>query len=152
MGLDPQYNAVTDSYAASALALFKTVLGYEGLTLDGALLAKQKQLTEKLDTSSWRGQLNSSTLTGRALLLSESDAGARAFLTAVPRGITQMEPAVFVVEVSQRLGLADAASDGWCPLCDGVLDRHSYHASTCVAGGERSARHNSVRDRLCWWA
>lgn len=88
--VDPRYNAVTDSHATSALALFKAALwSDEGLTLDAALAAKQKQLTQQLDGSPWRNQLASSTIAGRASLLSENDAGARAFLTAVPRGVTQ---------------------------------------------------------------
>ena len=34
----------------------------------------------------------------------------------------------------------------------GILDRHGLHASMCVAGGERSQRHNAVRDLVCAWA
>ncbi|CAE7200052.1 nipblb [Symbiodinium natans] len=63
-----------------------------------------------------------------------------------------MEPAVFVTELRHRLLVADAAEDTWCPKCDGVLDRHSLHAGSCVAGGERTLRHNAVRNLVCSWA
>ena len=49
------------------------------------------------------------------------------------------------------MGVPDAADDLWCPLCDGVLDRYNHHAATCVAGGERTLRHNAVRDVLFAW-
>ena len=63
-----------------------------------------------------------------------------------------MEPAHFVSEVRARLGVPDASHDAWCPRCDAVLDRHSVHASMCVAGGERNQRHNSLRDLVHGWA
>ena len=49
-----------------------------------------------------------------------------------------MESAAFIVELRQRLGAPDAASDAWCPLCQGVMDTHSLRASTCTGGGERT--------------
>ena len=95
----------------------------------------QKQLTTALDNTSWEAQLSSSTLTGRALLLSEAAPGARAFLAAGPHGLLRIEPAIFVTELRHRLGLPDAAEDTWCPQCNGVLDRFSLHAGACSAGG-----------------
>ena len=62
-----------------------------------------------------------------------------------------MEAAAFTLELRQRLNLPDAMEDCRCPLCDGVLDRYSHHAATCVAGGERIQRHNAVRDLLFTW-
>ena len=48
------------------------------------------------------------------------------------------------MELRRRLGVADAP----CPKCDGVLDKFSLHAGTCAAGGERTQRHNALRDLL----
>ncbi|CAK9052503.1 Uncharacterized protein SCF082_LOCUS28710, partial [Durusdinium trenchii] len=80
-------------------------------------------------------------------------AGARAFLAAAPSGRrTRMEPALFITELSQRLGMTEAARDGWRPQCDAVLDKFSYHSASCVAGGERVQRHNALRDHLFLWA
>ena len=44
------------------------------------------------------------------------------------------------------------SADTWCPKCDGVLDKFSLHAGTCAAGGERTQRHNALRDLLASWA
>ena len=62
-----------------------------------------------------------------------------------------MEPAVFVTEVRARLKIADADNDAWCPLCDAVLDCHSYHAGMCAAGGERTQRLHAIRDLVYDW-
>ena len=39
-----------------------------------------------------------------------------------------------------------------CPRCDGVLDCQGHHSAVCVAGGERTARHNAVCDLVHIWA
>ena len=117
-----------------------------------ALGMKQKALTASLDLSGWARQLGRSSATTCALLRSEAEAGARAFLVATPSGRKRMESAAFVAELRQRLGVPDASADVWCPKCDGVLDARSLHAATCSSGGERTLRHTAVRDLLCWWA
>lgn len=93
-----------------------------------------------------------STLTGRATLLFEASLGGRAFLNALPSGRTRIEPAAFVCELRARLQVPEAEGDVWCPLCDAILDCHSYHAGMCVVGGERTQRHHAVRDLVFAWA
>eukprot|EP00435_Cladocopium_sp_Y103_P074828 s60_g51.t1 len=56
-----------------------------------------------------------------------------------------MEPATFVAEIRQQLGIPDSASDTWCPKCDAVLDAYSHHA------GERALRHSAIRDVVHTW-
>ena len=81
--LDPHYSAIADSHAASALSTYNQVLGTASpLTLETAFSLRQKALTLKLDIASWERQLASSTVAGRAVLLSEAEPGARAFLAA----------------------------------------------------------------------
>ena len=65
----------------------------------------------------------------------EASVGGRAFLAAIPSGRTRMEPAAFISELRARLQIPDADTDAWCPLCDGVLDIHNYHAGMCVWPG-----------------
>ena len=121
------------------------------LTVDVALTKNQKALTMLLDTASWDRQLQTATVVSQAVLRSEAEPGARAFLAAPPSGKTRMEPAVFVTELRQRLGVADASTEAWCPRCDGVLDTLSLHAAVCCAGGERTVRHHALRDILATW-
>ena len=108
--------------------------GAAAITADTALALRQKALTASLDTANWERQLASATLTERA------GSGRR------------MEPAAFVAELRQRLHMPDAPADVWCPRCDGILDTHSHHAGLCTAGGERTLRHNALRDILASWA
>ena len=122
------------------------------LTAPTALMLKQKPLTAGLDNNSWERRLAAGTTAAQAVLRSEAEPGARAFLAAVPNGRKRMEAGVFVAELRQRLGLPDAVLDAWCPRCDCVLDRFSYHAGLCSAGGERTLRHHALRDVLCSWA
>ena len=119
--------------------------------MDTALASKQKVLTSGSDEASWQRHLTIASVTARAVLRSEAEPGARAFLAAVPGGKTRMESAAFIVELRQRLAVPDATSDTWCPQCQGVLDTHSLHAGTCSAGGERTQRHHALRDTLYAW-
>ena len=114
--LDPAYSSAhfaTDPYVLQALSGHNALLS-EALTPEAALAAKQKTLTALADEASWREQLAASLVVGRAVLLSEAEPGARAFLAASPVGRTRMDSAVFVAELRQRLGMPDAASDLWC--------------------------------------
>ncbi|CAE7257961.1 unnamed protein product [Symbiodinium microadriaticum] len=138
--------------AAAADQLNSALQPHQQVTIAAAILKRQKELTELIDTTSWRQQLANSTPTARALLLSEAEVGARAFLAALPRGSCRLEPALFVSELRQRLGVPDAAEDTWCPLCNAVLDRYSHHAALCCAGGERNQRHHALRDLVYHWA
>ena len=152
--LDSAYGSAplaADPYVVQALASYNSALP-QPQQPEAALAAKQKALTSAADEASWQQQLSASTVTGRAVLRSEAEPGARSFLAAIPGGRTRLEPAAFVIELCQRLGVPDASSDAWCPQCQGVLDRFSLHAATCVAGGERTQRHHALRDALCAWA
>eukprot|EP00435_Cladocopium_sp_Y103_P008283 s2492_g2.t1 len=121
------------------------------LTLTTALTHSQKSLTTSIDDHSWGQQLLASPFVAQATLRSECEPGARAFLAAVPTGRKQMPTAVFVAELRHRPLVPEASKDVWRPRCDGVLDVHSYHAHSCVAGPERNLRHHAARDILCHW-
>ena len=151
--LDPSFDrgAVLASTAVSqALSLVNTHLDTQ-LALEVAITKRQRCLTKLLDHAGFQRLLAASPPVAKAMLLSEYEPGARAFLTAVPSGRCRMEPASFVAEVRLRLGIPDSASDTWCPKCDAVLDAYSHHAGLCSVGGERTQRHNAVRDVVCTW-
>ena len=52
---------------------------------------------------------------------------------------------IFRVLLRLRLRLPVAASEDYCPLCDGVADRFGDHARVCPCGGDRTKRHNRLR-------
>lgn len=136
----------------AALAAFNNQVDQaRAITIDAAMASKQQTLSHTLDAAGWDEQLAQASLTDRATLLSEASVGGRAFLSAIPSGRTQMEPAVFTTEIRARLRVTEADHDTWCPLCDAVLDCYSHHAGMCAAGGERTQRHNAVRDLVYDW-
>ena len=138
--------------AAAVLALNAKLPGNRAVTLEAALASTQRELSLRVDSAGWDSMLLTANPTARATLFSEAGAGARAFLSALPAGRTRMEPAIFIAELRVRLRVPEAAADAWCPRCDGVLDCHGHHAGMCVAGGERTQRHNAVRDLVFAWA
>ena len=73
------------------------------------------------------------------------------FLSCVPSGRTRMEPLVFIAELRVRLNVPEASADTWCPRYDTVLDTHGYHSGICSTGGERTLRHNALRDLVFQW-
>ena len=111
-----------------------------------ALAQSQKELSRALDEAAWTTQLAHASAVGKATLHSEAAPGAGGFLSCVPSGRTRMEPLVFIAELRVRLNVPEASADTWCPRCDAVLDTHGYHSGMCSAGGERTLRHNALRD------
>jgi hypothetical protein len=57
-----------------------------------------------------------------------------------------LRPSEFVMALKYRLGVPIYASQGPCPACLRLSDRHGDHALCCGTGGERISRHNSLRD------
>eukprot|EP00439_Symbiodinium_sp_Y106_P071086 s1078_g12.t1 len=137
--IDRAFSAAAVRASPSVMGALQTICrdlpADKSVSLDAALAAKQHDLSERLDNASWQVQL------AQASLVEKAGLGARVFLAAVPSGRTRLEPAVFSAEL-RFLGVPDAARDCWCPLCDGVLDRHSHHSATCVgAAAAAYARH-----------
>ena len=133
-GLDANYGATgLASHAAVLQAAAAVNLRLPQPVAPHLLLGmKQKSVTVLLDKAGWQQQLASTSVVGRAVLHSEAEPGGRAWLAAVPCGRKRQEAAAFVIELRQRLGLADASADAFCPRCEGVLDRFSLHAGrTC---------------------
>ena len=59
-----------------------------------------------------------------------------------------MEASLFRIAVCRRLRQKVVASDNWCPMCGEVLDTFGDHALVCGCKGDRTRRHNRLRDVL----
>jgi len=42
--------------------------------------------------------------------------------------------------------------DVWCPCCDGIMDTFADHALSCCGGGDRTRRHNLIRNEAYYSA
>jgi hypothetical protein len=73
--------------------------------------------------------------------------GAGAWLTANPvEDGREIDAPLFKVALKRRLRVPVFDNDGFCPCCGGVMDRWGDHATVCACGGDRTVRHNAVRD------
>ena len=74
--------------------------------------------------------------------------GAGTWLHAIPSEAlgTKVSPQLFVPMLQRRLRMQVFEKPFHCPLCDGVMDTYADHALTCACGGDRTKRHNLVRN------
>ena len=59
-----------------------------------------------------------------------------------------VEPALYVASLRRWLRIPFAQVDSFCPLCDGIMDAYGDHALTCCGGGDRTRRHNLLRNMV----
>ena len=74
--------------------------------------------------------------------------GAGTWLHAIPSEAlgTKVPPQFFNTMLQRRLRIQIFEEPFFCPLCDGVMDIWADHALTCACGGDRTKRHNLVRN------
>ena len=73
--------------------------------------------------------------------------GAGAWLTAPPtEDGREVAAPLFKVAVKRRLRAPVYDGDSACPCCGGVLDHFGDHALSCECGGDRTIRHNALRN------
>ena len=74
--------------------------------------------------------------------------GAGTWLHAIPSEAlgTKVAPQLYVPMLQRRLRMQVFDEPFFCPCCDGVMDVWADHALTCACGGDRTKRHNLVRN------
>ena len=112
----------------------------------------QKQLSSAIDKRT-HAQLMAqgcATQVQRAHLSLLSASGAGLFLQATPSKTAHldMEPALFIATLRRWLRMPFAEQDVECPCCDGVLDCYGDHALVCCGCGDRTRRHNLLRNMV----
>jgi hypothetical protein len=70
------------------------------------------------------------------------------WLQAVPSEVfgNAIAPSLFRISLQCRLRQPVYDTLSFCPLCDAVLDTFGDHSKTCSCGGDRTSRHNHVRN------
>jgi len=117
-------------------------LGYEKLS--------QKRLSEAVDKRSVAQLRHSACRSQRQHFDLVQAEGAGMYMHATPSKAAKLdnEPALFVGMLRRRLRIPFADKDVECPLCGGVLDSFGDHALVCCAGGDRTRRHNLLRNMV----
>jgi len=73
--------------------------------------------------------------------------GAGAWLTAMPEeDAREMDTVLFRISLLRRLRLRITEQDEACMACGGVMDSWGDHALVCPCQGDRTRRHNILRD------
>jgi hypothetical protein len=126
------------------------VNGNRQLPSGGLSKLSQKELSEAIDErmSARLSAPETTSQARRAHLKLVSASGAGLFLHAVPSKEARLdnEPALYRVMIQRWLRMPLTDQDCECPCCDGVLDRFGDHALVCCGGGDRTRRHNLLRN------
>ena len=80
--------------------------------------------------------------------------GAGQWLHTIPTKALHkdVDPLTFKTQIQRQLRVPIFDSEFFCPLCDGVVDVFGDHCLVCSGGGDRTKRHNLLRNechRLC---
>jgi hypothetical protein len=113
--------------------------------------AKQKRLSGLIDASKVVGikAAQSGDRPYLQHLALQTVHGAGAWLTALPtEEDLRLDPPSFRVTLARRLRLAIQPVDTPCPRCGGLMDRYGDHALTCACSGDRTRRHNALRNQV----
>ena len=118
-------------------------------TPQNILSQPQKRLSDTLDLAGHDQYWQQACLVDQATLTSECQVGAKEFWQVIPsKTLGLAVPAEeFVAEIRSRLCMLESHDDDWCPLCDQVLDARGHHPRMCCAGGDRTRRHNTTRNK-----
>jgi len=140
------------SAAALAVQSFNSTVKQEHrVPVDVPDTLRQKALSEALDDALW-AELHdgaAGNLRRQAHLALLKQEGSGSWLHAVPSPAfdNAMTSAQSKVCLQRRLGLKVRPTPVFCPYCDGICDEYGDHDITCCSGGDRTKRHNRIRNR-----
>jgi hypothetical protein len=141
------------SHIKETKAAFNEGVGQEdslGEEIDMERMA-QKNLSGRRDKRA-RERLDAASLDDpyfRAHLRLAAIPGAGAWLTAMPEeDAREMDSVLFRIALQRRLRMRVTEQDEACMACGGVMDTWGDHALVCPCQGDRTRRHNILRDLL----
>ena len=133
-------------------ALYKeaTIAVVQSQVLDAATLAgdlRQKELSARLDAGQRSSLSSRADSAMKAHMSLTRIPGAGAWLTAHPVDDgREIDSPLFKLAVKRRIRCSVAAEDAVCPCCGQIMDRWGDHAATCMCNGDRTVKHNSIRN------
>ena len=154
--LDPHYSwdprsQQNDSYVALR-DLNARVSPDKQLQPDVALSPRQQTLSEAIDihTLDKIKEENQRNVHYMAHLNLTSASGASSWLHAVPSKAlrTNVDGQLFSIMIQRRLRVPLFEVEFHCPYCDEIVYRFGDHCLTCACGGDRTKRHNLLRNEM----
>ena len=150
--LDRQYDVADRDgglHKADTEADFKAMILESAAWTGSSQLTSQKVWSNLLDAAARKRLLedNSADALFGAHVALCSVPGAAAWLTAMPnQDGREIDAPLFKVALKRRLRVPVFSRDGFCPCCGQVLDKWGDHALTCACSGDRTIRHNAIRN------
>ena len=146
---DPDDHAGGSGRAQAEARLRASVMEAASFSRGDASPLSQKELSSLVDAAKrqllLQGQQGDVFFRTHVALCSVPGAGA--WLTAPPANDgREMDPPLFRVALRRRLRAPVYDTDGHCPSCGQPLDRWGDHALVCACSGDRTIRHNAVRN------
>ena len=152
--LDPSFEWVFSADGSAefrSLATFNTSVGpANSVAVSATEALRQQDLSRLIDDRAVAllGDASVASLSFQAHLKLVSAPDAGRWLHAVPAKDTDniVSPDLFNVMLQRRLRIPIFDSEHFCPQCDGVVDVYGDHCITCCGGGDRTKRHNLLRN------
>ena len=134
-----------------ALSVYNTMVSPEHVvSATTTEVLKQQALSKQIDDRALArlGDPASASLAFQAHLSLVSAPDAGRWLHAVPAkdSDSKVSAELFVLMLKRRLRTPVFESEMFCPLCDDVMDVYGDHALVCCGGGDRTKRHNLIRN------
>ena len=113
---------------------------------------KQQTLSQAIDSRTMETirEANQTNVYFQAHLNHTSASGSGSWLHAVPSKAlrTHVDGQLFRTMVQRWLRVPLHDSEFHCPYCDEIVDRYGDHCLTCACGGDRTRRHNLLRNEV----
>ena len=142
-----------ESNAYHALADYNDQVNINHQLTDDLIVAPRQQvLSQKIDSHTLDSIKNTATnnIYFKAHLNLTTASGAGSWLHAVPAKTLGMhaDPLLYRTMIQRWLRAPISEADYHCPFCDEIVDRYGDHCLTCACGGDRTRRHNLVRNEV----
>jgi len=137
------------SLAAAVQAHNAVVRDADRVAFDHTRHGDQKALSDAVDSAALDGLLAAATLAGKAHLSLVQAPGAAAWLQAPPCEATgtAFPHSLMQVGLQRRLRVQLLQEECFCPACGEVMDVFCDHALVCACRGDRTKRHNALRNQ-----
>ena len=154
--LDPSYvtnpvNQWTDCHSAIADYNTKVALP-DVLNINAESCPRQQVLSHNIDRNTLKslkeGEASNKYLKAHLNLTTASGAGS--WLNVIPSKAlgTHVDPEIYRTMVQRWLRVPIFQSAFHCPMCDNIVDVFGDHCLTCSCGGDRTRRHNLLRNEV----
>ena len=138
-----------DSEIAQSVRLFnQQVAVTDQIDPAAESIKTQRDLSTALDKASMQSLISNGDLSHRCHYLLMQLDGSGSWLSALPNAHLglQIKRQLFIILLQRRLRMQIFDRAFFCPFCDAAMDTYGDHALTCPCGGDRTKRHNQLRN------